>query len=321
MLAHTDLGAAAPVQSAVSIDREIRSIENTMRTARLTPTASRRMRLRLDVLRRMRARTASTSPIAMPRRPASSSAASALRRTQDRARVASTLRRQTAARMKAARKAERRRKRSAGKASRQALRNRITARARATATPLGPALFPGMPSVSLPRPGFSPPAPIRRSLGLADYALKATPIALSEMRRGRRRRRAARIAVRRVGVPFFKRNQVVRLVLARLPFRRRRFGPIRPYMTPSATPAERYAPDAIFGQQYKSGAFQFAPNFMPLPGAAAPAAASETDAELDAELDAMDTPLYKRPLVLAAGAAGAYLLWTNRKKIKAESEG
>ncbi len=224
--------------------------------------------------------------------------------------------------MKAARKAARRRERAARKAAREAARRRrITARARATATPLGPAPFPGMPSVSLPRPGFSPPAPIRRSLGLADYALRATPIALAEMRRGRRRRRAARIAVRRVGVPFFKRNQVVKLVLARLPFRRRRFGPIRPYMTPSAPPAERYAPDAIFGQQYKSGAFQFAPNFMPLPGAAAPAAAAETDAELDAELDAMDTPLYKRPLVLAAGVAGAYLLWTNRKKIKAKLRG
>ena len=59
----------------------------------------------------------------------------------------------------------------------------------------------------------------------------------------------------------------------------------------------------------------------PAARAAAPAAAPETDAELDAELDAMDTPLYKRPLVLAAGAAGAYLLWTNRKKIKAKLKG
>jgi hypothetical protein len=261
-----------------------------------------------------------------------------LARTRDarqRAQLQARLDRASARAARARQRAARAQARAAQARARAArAQARAIARARRTATPLGPAPFtpkpmPWMQPKPLPMP-MPMPAP---AVTASRYVSMALPIGRLLMRRGFRPFRAARLAAARVNTPAHLYPSVVGAVRATLRSEQRpgRFLPwLFGWKAPAATMPAATTPaattqtpaGAIPNYMISSGAFQFAPGTAQVPGMQMPEAPVE-DPMLSAEgaapgdEDLMleeETPFYKRPLVILAAAGIGYYAWTKYGK-------
>ena len=202
----------------------------------------------------------------------------------------------------------------------------------------------GQPSV------MSSPLAVSPSVTLDRYVRLAYPWAKKASESGHPPDSAARFGAARVNTPGHFMGPVVERVTHLLQ-RTRRPGRFLPWLfggqgasaastastastyTPSAptAPSGAYMPGAILGTQYQSGAFQFAPNVVPVTGMEQMAQMGmdagmeqmppvDGDVPMDDLLLEEDPPFYQRPVFLLGAAGLGYFLWSRKKKGKKGAE-